>query len=175
MSRAHPVDIAPLDRDRHDRAAFSCGHPALDRYLHEQAGQDTRKRVAAVFVATRPGGAHAILGYYTLAQASVTLDALPMATRKRLPRYPDVPVTLLGRLAVHRHEQGAGLGRRLLGDACRRAAAVATEVASAGIIVDAIDDKAERFYRTFGFEPFRESPHRLFLPMGTIMAGLAAL
>ena len=167
MSGKVAYEIVPLDRDLHDRAAFACGKEVLNRYLREQAGQDSKRRVAAVFVATRPGEPP-VLGYYTLSQASVLLDTLPVGQRKRLPRYPSVPVTLMGRLAVHTSAQRSGLGGLLLGDACRRAAAVADEVASAGILVDAIDDDAVRFYEYFGFLPFPESPHRLFLPMNTI-------
>jgi len=164
-----PIDIVPLDRDAHDRAAFSCGSDALDRYLHQQAAQDARRGVAAVFVAIQPGEAQ-VVGYYTLSQASVRLEGLPRKQQKRLPRYPDVPVTLLGRLAVDSRAQRTGLGTSLLGDACRRAAAVADEVASTGIFVLAIDDGARRFYEKFGFVQFPESPYRLFLPMATIRA-----
>ncbi len=42
--------IEPLGA-HHDRAAFSCGEPALDTYLRRQASQDARRRVAQVFVA----------------------------------------------------------------------------------------------------------------------------
>ena len=167
MSEEPGFVVLPLDRDSHDRAAFACGKEPLDRYLQQQAGQDAKRLVAAVFVATRPGEPR-VLGYYTLSQGSVRLEALPPALQKRLPRYPDVPVTMLGRLAVHSEMQGRGLGLLLLGDACRRTFAVADEVASTGILVDAIDDDAARFYGKFGFVPFPESPHRLFLPMKTI-------
>jgi len=160
--------ILPLDRAFHDRAAFACGTESLDRYLREQAGQDVKRRVAAVFVATRPREPH-VLGYYTLAQASVLLGALPAGQQKRLPRYPAVPVTLIGRLAVHEEVQRAGLGALLLGDACRRAASVSRQVASAGLVVDAIDDRAAAFYENFGFLAFPVSPRRLFLPMNAIL------
>jgi GNAT superfamily N-acetyltransferase len=172
LIRDAPFAILPLDRDHHDRAAFACGNDALDRYLRQQAGQDARRRVAAVFVMTQPGETQ-VLGYYTLSQASVLLDALPPEQRKRLPRYPNVPVTLMGRLAVHRPAQGTGLGALLLGDACRRTAAVADEVASAGLLVDAIDDDATRFYERFGFTAFHDSSRRLFLPMRTISDALS--
>ena len=167
MTNKRTPVIEPLDPDKHDRAAFTCGKEPLDRYLREQVSQDVKRRVAAVFIATHPGDP-LVLGYYTLSQSSVLLSGLPPRQRKRLPRYPDVPVTLLGRLAVHTRTQGTGLGALLLGDACRRAATVAREVASTGIIVDAIDDEAVAFYLKFGFIQFTEAPDRLFLPMTTV-------
>ena len=169
MTEPSFFEIAPLDRDRHDRAAFACGREVLDRYLQQQASQDVKRRAAAVFIATRRGESQ-VVGYYTLSQASVQLDALSPQQLKRLARYGEVPVTLLGRLAVHAAVHGRGLGTVLLGDACRRAAAIADEVASVGILVDAIDDDAVRFYEKFGFTTFPESPRRLFLPMKTIHA-----
>ena len=167
MTGTRALEITPLDRDRHDRAAFSCGKEPLDRYLQQQATQDLKRSVAAVFVATHRGEAR-VLGYYTLSQSSVMLKVLPPQQQRRLPRYPDVPVTLLGRLAVHAAMQGTGLGTLLLGDACRRAAMVAEEVASTGVMVNAIDDGAAQFYEQFGFISLPDTPRRLFLPMQTI-------
>ncbi len=46
--------IVPLD-DSHDRRSFHCGVEPLDRYLHAQAGQDQRRRIAACFVLHDPG------------------------------------------------------------------------------------------------------------------------
>lgn len=165
--------IEPLDRNRHDRSTFACGHDSLDSYLQAQAGQDIRRRVSAVFVAVHALDVR-VLGYYSLAQGSVRLEGVPPAQRKRLPRYPDVPVTLLGRLAVDQVMQGRGLGGLMLGDACRRAAAIADEVAAAAVIVDAIDERAAAFYERFGFVRFGNTPGRLMLPMATIVAGLKA-
>lgn len=170
MRPPRDVAVVPLDREYHQRDGFVCGNPVLDRYLVTQAGQDLHRGVAAVFVAVRPGDA-AVLGYYTLSQASVPLVDLPRSQQKRLPRYPDVPVTLLGRLAVHRHLHGQGLGALLLGDALRRVIGVARQVASTGLLVDAIDDAAVAFYAKFGFVAFVESPRRLFLAMPRDVAG----
>ncbi len=42
-------EVAPFDTT-YDRAAFSCGVEPLDRYLKQQARQDLRRNVAAVFI-----------------------------------------------------------------------------------------------------------------------------
>jgi len=60
--------VEPLNAS-HDRAPFHSGAPELDRYLHHQAGQDARRKVAAPFVMIRENGV--ILGYYTLSAFSV--------------------------------------------------------------------------------------------------------
>jgi GNAT superfamily N-acetyltransferase len=168
MTAGGAIGIAPLNTALHNRDGFTCGNAVLDAYLRTQAGQDLRRRVAAVFVATARVDDRTVLGYYTLAQASVSLDAIPVPLRKRLPRYPYVPVTLLGRLAVSLSAQGRGLGAQLLGDALRRSLAAASEVASAGVIVQPIDDAAAEFYAHFGFAELGEAPRCQFIPMQTV-------
>jgi GNAT superfamily N-acetyltransferase len=168
---ARPVAGFAVEKlgSRHDRAGFTCGVPDLDRYLHRQASQDARRAVTAPFVLAAPDGG--IAGYYTLSSASIELTALPDDLIARLPRYPDIPATLIGRLAVATRYRGQGFGFFLLMDALARAHA--SEVASAMVLVDAKDDSAAAFYRHAGFIPLPSQPLRLFLPMGTIRKLLA--
>jgi GNAT superfamily N-acetyltransferase len=149
---------------RHDRALFASGVEPLDRYFRTQAGQDARKNMAAPFVLILPDGM--IGGYYTLSSTAVNLAELPDETARRLPRYPLVPATLLGRLAVDRRFQGRGYGRFLLADALLRA--VRSEIASFAVIVDAKDDAARRFYERESFLPLLDQPMKLFRPMADL-------
>lgn len=157
--------VEPLG-PKHDRAAFSCGVEALDSYLHKQAGQDLKKRAAVPFVITPDG--ETIAGYYTLSQYAVQLDAIPEEVAKKLPKYPIVPATLLGRLAVSTAFRGEGLGAMLLMDALYRALQHSRELASAGVVVDAKDAAASAFYKKYGFLELPRVERRLFLPMGTV-------
>jgi predicted GNAT family N-acyltransferase len=157
--------VEPLG-PKHDRAAFSCGVEILDAYLHKQAGQDLKKRVAVPFVITPDGTT--IAGYYTLSQYSVQLDEVPAEVAKKLPKYPIVPATLLGRLAVSVAFRGQGHGATLLMDALYRTLRHTREVASAGVIVDAKDAAALAFYTKYGFLELPRIERRLFLPMGTV-------
>jgi GNAT superfamily N-acetyltransferase len=152
---------------QHDRAAFNCGAEALDRYLKQQARQDADKRVAAPFVAVRPPDAR-VLGYYTLTASVLTLADLPDDLARKLPRYPQLPVTLLGRLAVDQSAKGHGLGEHLLLDALRRSLAHADQIAAMAVAVDAKGDEATRFYGHYGFMPLQAQPRRLFVPMATV-------
>jgi GNAT superfamily N-acetyltransferase len=148
----------------HDRSRFESGVEPLDRYFRTQAGQDARKNMAAPFVLLVPDGT--VVGYYTLSSTSVQLGELPDLIVRKLPRYPLVPATLLGRLAVDRRQQGKGYGRYLLGDALYRAAT--SEIASFAVIVDAKDEGARRFYERESFLPFPDQPMKLFRPMADL-------
>ncbi len=156
--------IEPLG-SRHDRAAFSCGEPALDSYLQRQASQDIRRRVAQVFVALGDAP-ETIAGYYSLSAASFERDALPPALAKRLPHYP-VPAAILGRLAVDREHQGRGLGEILLLDALRRVIRASASLAIHAVVVDAKNNGAAAFYARYGFQAFNSEQRRLFLPLET--------
>ncbi len=164
-----PRRIVPLAK-AHDRDSFACGSEPLDRYLQRQARQDAEKRVAAPFVVVEPPSSR-VLGYYTLSASLIAVDALPPELAKKLPRYPQLPVTLLGRLAVDQGHRGKGLGEFLLMDALHRSLVAAAEIAAMAVIVDAKDEKAVAFYRRYGFIPLQRQPARLFLSMSTL-AGL---
>jgi GNAT superfamily N-acetyltransferase len=85
-----------------------------------------------------------------------------------LPRYPLVPATLIGRLAVDRRYHGQGWGSFLFLDALHRCAR--SEIASFAVIVDAIDDEARAFYLHHSFLALPDSSHRLFPRMSDIAA-----
>lgn len=150
----------------HDRSSFVSGVEQLDRYFRSQAGQDARKNMAAPFVLVLPDGA--VGCYYTLSSTALKLAELPAEITRRLPRYPLVPATLLGRLAVDKRHRGKGHGRFLLADALFRAAR--SEIASFAVIVDAKDEGARRFYERESFLPFPDQPMRLFRAMADIAA-----
>lgn len=158
--------IAALEK-RHERKSFDCGQDELNRYLREQARQDAEKRVAAPFVLTQPGRPE-VLGFYTLSSSIIPVEELPPELMKRLPRYGQLPVTLLGRLAVDRSAAGQGVGEFLLVDALRRCLQAAQQIAAMAVVVEAKNERAESFYRHFGFQPFQHTPLRLFLPMAQI-------
>ena len=149
---------------QHDRSGFECGVEPLDRYFALQVGQDARKGMAAPFVLVLPDDR--VAGFYTLSATSVDIGELPIDVVRKLPRYPVVPATLLGRLAIDRRHKGEGLGRFFLVNALLRS--MRSEVASFAVVVDAKDDGARTFYMRDGFIPFPASPMRLFLPMATI-------
>ena len=167
MPLAKAPRVEPL-ADHHDRAAFRCGEPALDDYIHRRARQDLRHRVATVFVALGQGP-HVIAGYYTLSAASLDREHLPEAQARRLPHYP-VPAAIIGRLAVDENYQGKSLGRFLLFDALHRTLRASQSMAVHAVLVDAKNDAARAFYEKFAFRVLPGVPGRLFIPLGTVVA-----
>ncbi len=162
-----PFRIEALNQ-RHKREDFTCGVEALDRYLQRYAAQDLRKRVAAVFVLTADGST--IAGFYTLSSHLVYISDLPPELARRVPRYPAVPTTLLGRLAISQDFRGLGLGEFLLMDALNRSLEASRKIASTAVVVDAKDDAARDFYLRYGFIQLPSNPSRLLCPMRTIEA-----
>jgi GNAT superfamily N-acetyltransferase len=157
-------EIQPLNA-QHNRSDFDCGIEALNRYLKQQASQDVRRRIAAVFVLIDQDVGR-VAGYHTLAATAIRLTELPSEIAKKLPKYPLVPASLLGRLAVDQSYHRQGLGSFLLMDALWRS--VKSEIAAMAVVVDAKDDTARAFYEHHQFIPFPDQPQRLYLPMTTI-------
>src|SRR5690349_18247569 len=161
----HDFRVEPLGRS-HNRSTFSCGVAALDNYLKQQAGQDLAKRLSICFVLTPDS--KTVAGFYTLSQYAVDLAGLPADLARKLPRYPQVPATLLGRFALSNEFRGRGLGEFLLMDAIHRCWQHSHEIASMAVVVDAKDEAAIDFYRHFDFIALPATPNRLFLPMKTV-------
>jgi ribosomal protein S18 acetylase RimI-like enzyme len=157
--------IEPFDAKRHARDGFSCGVESLDAYLQARARQDQERRAAAVFVLAE---GPTVIGYYTLSAYTIHPGELPEELIRKLPRYPNLPATLIGRLAVDAQCQGQGLGEELLMDALKRALDSASQVASLAVVVDAENDSAANWYSSYGFLRFPDHPDRFFLPMKTI-------
>jgi len=159
--------VEPLSTQ--NKRDFSCGIEPLDRYLHRQAGQDARKRIAAPFVMMEKGGAD-VIGYYTLSALSIDIGDWPPAVvhQLKLPRYPQMPVTLLGRLALDQRFRGRGVGGLLLTDALERSLRSTDLVASMAVVADAKDDAAVDFYQAMGILLFSDQSRHVFLPMSTI-------
>ena len=163
-STAPALRIEPLS-DQHDRESFASGVEPLDRYLRQQAGQDARRRVASCFVLV--GDRDRVpIGYYTLAATSIALADLPEPMTKRLPRYPVMPATLMGRLAVDGRHRREGHGEFMLFDAFSRV--LRNDIASYAFVVDAKDDKAAQFYQRYRFRVLVEGGRRLFIPVAEI-------
>ena len=151
--------------NQHDRTQFDCSVSILNDYLAKYAKQDVKRKASAVFVLVNRADPKRVIGFYTLCATSVLLSELPEELTKKLPRYPEIPAILVGRLARDIHFPG--VGGWLLSDAIARCVRVASDIAASLIVVDSKGDAATRFYEKFGFLSLPKLDGRLFLPMQT--------
>lgn len=163
-------DEAPIAK-RHDRASFDCGDSDLNLYLQRYARQNHESGGAKCFVAAPADAPAGILGFYTLSPASLEYSRTPALAKKGLARY-DVPVFRLGRLAVDKTVQGRGLGGALLLRAADRCLRVAEEVGGVALLIDAKNDRAARWYETYGALVLADAPLSLVLPLAVAAAAL---
>lgn len=161
------MKIEPFNSKQHNRSTFECGVESLDRYLRKTANQDLKKKIATVFVLVDSPNDN-IIAYYTLSSYTVEITELDNSLVKRLPRYPLLPATLLGRLAVDKNYRGQRLGELMLIDALRKSLVATEKVASIAVLAEAIDEKAVSFYRKYGFRSFSSSPMKLYMTMQSI-------
>ena len=154
---------------------FDCGDDALNNYLKRHAWINQQKiSIGVSYVAADENAPLFVLGYFTLAMASVPRDAFPKKYVRGLPPY-DLPLILLARLAVDRRFGGRGIGHALISEALRISLRVADEVGCRCIITDAYRNRAS-WYARYGFVPIegaaQSGPQRMFLDIRTVRAAL---
>lgn len=155
----------------HNRAAFDCGDAMLNDFLQRHARQNHEKGGAKTFVAIDQQDGKRILGYYSLAPAVITFARTPAIARKGLARH-DVPGYRLTRLATDLSVQGQGLGGQLLLLAGYRCLRVAQEVGGVLLIIDAKNERAASWYKSYGAIPLDDTPLTLVLPFETLEIAL---
>jgi predicted GNAT family N-acyltransferase len=163
------IKIELFDSTKHYRTDFCCGQISLDNYIRKQASQDIKRKVSTVFVLIDDIDTQFnILGYYTLSSHTVEIENLEQSFAKKLPRYPQLPATLLGRLAIDNQQNGKGFREIILFDALKKAIAVSKQIASLAVITEALDENAVNFYMKYGFQKFNKESMKLYLPMKAI-------
>ena len=160
----------------HDEVeSFDCGDQPLNNYLQRYAWTNQEKiSIGVSYVAVDEDAPRTVLGYFTLAMASVPRDTFPKKYVRGLPPY-DLPLILLARLAVDHRFSGRGLGHALISEALRISMRVSDEVGCRCIITDAYRDRAS-WYSRYGFVPIdgaaATGPQRMFLDVRTLRAAL---
>jgi GNAT superfamily N-acetyltransferase len=135
--------------EKHNLVPFDCGrHESLNQWLKRFALLNQKNESARTYVVHRDG---TVVGYHSISAGSVNVEEVPPRISKGLARHP-IPVVLLARLAVDKHEQGSGLGGALLKDALARISRAADIIGTRAVLVHAIDEDARRFYEHFNFD-----------------------
>ena len=126
--------------------SFSCGVPVLDDRLKRRALKNEVSGASRTFVVCQD---RQVVGYYTLATGSIEHRDAPGKIRRNMPN--PIPVIVLGRLAVDRQWQHAGMGRGLLKDALLRSLSVSKQAGIRALLVHALSEDAKHFYARNGF------------------------
>jgi GNAT superfamily N-acetyltransferase len=158
---------------KHDVSRFSNGvHASLDQWLRERALL-SEGLSARTYVVCAADEQDRVVGYASISTALEHRNALPSAKLRR--GMPDqVPLLLIGRLAIDAGWQGRGLGSVLLVDALKRCLA-ASEIAGArAVVAHAIDDAAVDFYQRHGFVRSPLGERVMLIPIETVRSLVSA-
>ncbi len=130
----------------HDLSAFDSGEPVLDDWLRRRALQNEESGASRTYVVC---AGKKVVGYYSLAVGAVAHAEAPGRVRRNMP--DPVPAMVLGRLAIDKAYQGAGIGTGLLRDAIMRTIQAADIAGIRVILIHAISEAVKRFYEKYGF------------------------
>jgi len=150
---------------------FDCKDDALNSYLKKHAWDNQQKSsIGVTYVAVDQAAPRTVLGYFTLASASVPRDAVPKKHVRGLPPY-EIPLILLARLAADHRFAGRGLGNALISEALRISLSVSEQVGCRGVVVEAYPT-AIKWYAKYGFVPLSDTPgkriQKMYLDIRTL-------
>jgi GNAT superfamily N-acetyltransferase len=141
------ISAPALLTEAHETEMFESGVNTLDVWLKRRAIKNQTTGASRTFVVCEE---NRVVAYYSLASSAVAVVDAPGRFRRNMP--DPVPVVILGRLAVARAFQGQGFGRALVRDAGYRIVQAAEMIGIRGVIVQAVSDRAKKFYAHLGFQ-----------------------
>ena len=148
-------------------AGFDCGSRLINRYLSE-AAELQKLNLSTTFIAVDAASKSTMLGFYSWHNMSISSDSLPASLGRYLRRGTEIGAIYLANIAVANEYQDKGIGTDLLRSALYRAKSRSTEIAAWAIVLDPINENAERFYLRLGFDVLENETGRLFLPISAI-------
>jgi GNAT superfamily N-acetyltransferase len=168
MASDRPLPVRPLSSElAQASASFTCGVRRIDAYLRSGlAIQDAN--LARIFVALDPASKIDIIGFYAMHNMHIEVPDLPNPAGATLRRDAVIGAIYIAMFAVATRWQRRGIGAALFAHALHRAKRVANETGIWAVVLDALDERAERFYRRFGFEALVGGERRMFLPIAAI-------
>jgi len=143
---------------QHDVSAFTSDEPTLDIWLKERALKNQMAGASRTYVVCND---NYVIAYYCLSSGIVTTNEATGAIKRNMPR--EIPMILLGRLAVDTRYTGKGIGRALVNDALQRALQAADIIGVRGVLVDALSPTAKVFWESVGFQASGLDPMKLMV------------
>ncbi|WP_296615476.1 GNAT family N-acetyltransferase [Sphingomonas sp.] len=158
---------------KHDRQAFDCGDRDMNAFLLRYARQSHEQNASKTFCAIDAAVPGKVLGFYTITPSCVAHEDVPAGMVKGLAQH-EVPCFKLARIATHLDLAGQGLGGQLLVAAALRCLRIAAEGGGVLLVIDAKNERAAKWYASYGAEPLRDKPLTLVMPLATFAADLKA-
>lgn len=143
------ISAPTLLTEQHQLNPFQCGIEELDAWLSKQALKSQKRGTARVYV-VNDTTTHQLVGFYAIAIGSVSREQAFSSLRRNSP--DPIPMVILARLGVDSAYQSQGIAAGLLKDCILRSIQAMNTVGGAGILVHALDDNAQIFYKKFGFK-----------------------
>ncbi len=167
--------IEPLDPQKHDRAAFSCGVAQVDNFFRKTANKLSKADNLRVFVMAREDGT--VIGFYALNAHGISYADLPEKYARDRPRHGTIPAAYISMIARDIRFARGGFGGDLLVDCLKRILMASEQIGVSVAMLDVLDDgdpeavaKRLALYVGYGFAPLASNPPRLFLSVSTIRA-----
>ncbi|TRX56708.1 GNAT family N-acetyltransferase [Thalassomonas sp. M1454] len=137
-----------------DLTEFDCGEESLNYFLKKKSMKNQISGASKTYVCTVDGK---VVAYYSLAFGCVERKLPPGNIKRNMPE--NIPVIILGRLAVDKQFAQSGLGSQLLRNAILRSLNVSRTIGVKAILVHALSQQAKSFYSQYGFitAPFNEN------------------
>ena len=146
---------------------FDSGFASLDEWLTQLAKPNQAAGYSRTYVVASDGR---VVAYCAVSSFSIWRADATGRVRRQPP--PQIPAVLLGRLAVDHRFQRRGLGAAVLRHAMEVTVAAADAVGIWLLVVNALDERAARFYRRFGLEPSPTNPLDLMITVNDLRASL---
>lgn len=175
MTPAEPprITIEPLDPEKHDRAAFSCGVEQVDNFFKRTANKLAKADNLRVFIMLSPDGE--VMGFYALNAHAVEYTDLPAKYARTRPGHGPIPAAYISMIGVDVRFAGHGYGGDLLVDGLKRIYRASKAMGIAVVMLDVLDcgapdlvAKRLKLYMDYGFAPLPSNPLRLFLPLSAV-------
>ena len=166
------LSIVLLSKDTpSDFSNFQCGAASLDLFTRGRLVEHHSKGFLKAYILFDKDTSE-IIGYYTLSSSHFEREDITSRTQQKKVPYNTVASVTLGRLAVISSEQRKGYGELLVTHAMRTVYDASMKMGIYALFVQALNDKAEKFYINLGFTPLKRVSQTtdvcLFYPVGSI-------
>lgn len=129
------------------RAAFDCEEASLNAFLSKFARQADEQNSARTWV-NLDKKLGKITGYISISNTSIEKEEASPTVKSYIN---PIPALLIARLAIDKNHKKQGLGEKLLLFGFQKAKELNEISAIQAIVVDTLNENAEKFYKRYGF------------------------